>query len=723
MKQYTRDLIRPFLPLLAAVALQAQPTLEFSTFHGGDFGEAARAVAVDDDGNIYATGLSRDLEATPGALSAVSDSTFDVFVVKLDPSGSRVIYNAVFGGSGLDRGTSIAVDRDGAVYVGGVAFSADFPVTEGAAQPTFGGGTRDGFIAKLSADGSRLLYSTFFGGSALEDINALVLDDLGRAYVAGATASDDMPTTADAIAVARPSDSTAAFLARLSGSGDALEYSSYLGGSRGDEILALSWGPKGRLWAAGFTASADFPIPREAIQETHAGVQDAFVVGLRPSLDRIERGTYFGGGGDDRALALTANIDGVFIAGRTLSRDLPTTANAVQPPFDNGASVGDAFVARFDIDLGQALGVTYLGGSSEEEATGVAVDRVGNIYLTGWTGSPNFPSTADALQGSIAALDDVFLVRLEPDASALDYATFIGGSGGEQGLALALSDDGGAVTVGTTTSPGYPTTPGAPQPMLSSDREGGDAFITRFGFEIRPRLTARGIVNAASILPGTVAPGEIISIFGRGMGLAAGLGLQLDELGLVSKELGGTRVLINSDPAALTFASELQVNAVVTYAVSQSLVARLQVERDGVLSNPITLRTAATAPAIFTLLGSGRGAGAILNQDLTLNSPRSPAEREAIIILFATGEGTTDPAGVDGSVASPPFPRPLAEIRVFVGGFEAEVLYAGAAPGLVAGVLQINVRLPPGASVGPDTPIEFQAGSRQSQPDVTVAIR
>ncbi len=161
----------------------------------------------------------------------------------------------------------------------------------------------------------------------------------------------------------------------------------------------------------------------------------------------------------------------------------------------------------------------------------------------------------------------------------------------------------------------------------------------------------------------------------------------------------------------------------VTYAVSQSLVARLQVERDGVLSNPITLRTAATAPAIFTLLGSGRGAGAILNQDLTLNSPRSPAEREAIIILFATGEGTTDPAGVDGSVASPPFPRPLAEIRVFVGGFEAEVLYAGAAPGLVAGVLQINVRLPPGASVGPDTPIEFQAGSRQSQPDVTVAIR
>ena len=681
------------------------------------------AVAIDAQGNIYATGLSRDLAATPGALSAVTDSTFDVFVVKLDPTGSRVIYNAVFGGSGRDRGTSIAVDSDGAAYIGGVTFSADFPVTEGAAQTTFGGGSRDGFVAKLSADGSQLIYSTFFGGSSLEDINALVLDPLGQVCVAGASASDDMPTTADAIARARPSDSTAAFLARVSAVGDAFEYSSYLGGSRGDEILALSRGPRGRLWAAGFTASPDFPIPRGAIHETNAGAQDAFVVGLPADLDQIQLGTYFGGSGDDRALALTATVDGVFIAGRTLSRDLPTTANAFQPAFDNGASVGDAFVARFDLDLGQALAATYVGGSSEEEATGVAVDRVGNIYLTGWTGSPNFPSTADAYQGSVAALDDVFLLRLEPDASTLDYATFIGGSGGEQGLALALGDEGGAVTVGTTTSPEYPATPGAPQPMLSSDREGGDAFVTRFGFEIRPRLTARGIVNAASILPGTVAPGEIISIFGRGMGLAAGLGLQLDEQGLVSKELGRTRVLINGDPAALTFASDLQVNAIVTYAVAQALVARLQVERDDVLSNPITLRTAATSPAIFTLAGSGRGAGAILNQDLSLNSAARPAERGAIIILFATGEGATDPPGVDGKVAAPPFAGPLAEIRVFVGDVEAEVLYAGAAPGLVAGVLQVNVRVPTGASVGPDTLIEFRAGSRRSQPGVTVVTQ
>ena len=716
-------MIRLFLSLLTAGALQAQPSLEFSTFHGGDFGEAALAVAVDNEGAIYATGLSRDLQATPGAVSEVNGSTFDVFVVKLDPTGSRVIYNAVFGGSGRDRGTSIAVDRDGAVYVGGVAFSADFPVTAGAAQSTFGGGSRDGFIAKLSADGSQLVYSTFFGGSSLEDINALVLDDLGRAYVAGATASDDMPTTADAIAAARPSDSTAAFLARVSPTGDALEYSSYLGGSRGDEILALSWGPRGRLWAAGFTASSDFPIPRTAIQQTHAGVQDAFVLGLIPTLTEIQVGTYFGGSGDDRALALTTAIDGVFVAGRTLSRDLPTTASAIQPAFDNGASVGDAFVARFDIDLSETLAATYLGGSSEEEATGIAVDRVGNIYLTGWSGSPNFPLTADAFQGSIAALDDVFLVRLEPDASTLDYATFIGGAGGEQGLALAVGGAGAAIMVGTTTSPEFPTTPGAPQPTISSDREGGDAFVTRFDFEIRPRLTARGIVNAASILAGTVAPGEIFSIFGRGMGPAAGVGLQLDGQGLVSKELGGTRVLINGDPAALTFASDLQVNAVVTYAVAQALVARLQVERDGVLSNPITLRTAATAPAIFTLSGTGRDSGAILNQDLILNSSRDPAERGAIAILFATGEGATDPPGIDGRVSAAPLPRPLAEIRVFIGGIEAEVLYAGAAPGLVAGVLQINLRVPANAPVGAGVPIEFQAGVRRSQPGVTVAIR
>ena len=131
-------LVRLSVSLLIPSLLLAQTSLEFSTFHGGDFGDAAQAVAFDSEGNIYATGLSRDLQATPGALSDVRSTEFNVFVVKFDPTAFEVVFNAVFGGSGRDRGTSIAVDAEGAIYIGGVTFSEDFPTTEGAAQTTFG---------------------------------------------------------------------------------------------------------------------------------------------------------------------------------------------------------------------------------------------------------------------------------------------------------------------------------------------------------------------------------------------------------------------------------------------------------------------------------------------------------------------------------------------------------------------------------------------------------
>ncbi len=242
--------------------------------------------------------------------------------------------------------------------------------------------------------------------------------------------------------------------------------------------------------------------------------------------------------------------------------------------------------------------------------------------------------------------------------------------------------------------------------------------------DMPPQITASGVVNAASWVSGPVSPGEIVTLVGSGLGPATLTSFQLNEAGQVAITLAETQVLFDNIPAPLVYVQASQLSAIVPYAVAGTAEAKLQVEHQGNRSTAIGVRVAPSAPGIFTLDATGKGQGAILNQNYTLNSAANPAEKGSVVIVYATGEGETNPQVADGRLASAEeLPRPKLPVTVKIGGAEAEVLYAGAAPGLVVGLLQVNVRVPENAPSGNAVPVALTVGTASSQPGVTMAVK
>jgi uncharacterized protein (TIGR03437 family) len=246
---------------------------------------------------------------------------------------------------------------------------------------------------------------------------------------------------------------------------------------------------------------------------------------------------------------------------------------------------------------------------------------------------------------------------------------------------------------------------------------------TSYTLTIESPVSVIGVVNAASFLAGPIAAGTVISIFGAGMGPEAAEGLNLSASGLVETALVGTRVLFDGTPAPLIFVQARQINAVVPYAMAAKTSSQIQVEYNGILSAPLSVPVLSSAPAIFTLDSSGQGPAAILNEDMGLNSVSNPARPGSIVVLYATGAGQTDPPGIDGKLAAAPLPQPVLPVSVTIGGLLADLIYAGSAPGEIAGVLQVNVRVPASALPGPAVPVLLTIGNLTSQPGVTLALR
>ena len=236
----------------------------------------------------------------------------------------------------------------------------------------------------------------------------------------------------------------------------------------------------------------------------------------------------------------------------------------------------------------------------------------------------------------------------------------------------------------------------------------------------QPAVRAGGVVSAASFLPGPVAPGEIVSIFASGIGPDQGAGARLDRSGRVDNFLADTLVLFDGTRAPLFYVQASQINAQVPYAVAGKTSTVMQVVFKGVRTDPVTLSVAETAPAVFALAG-GTGQGAIFNQDWTPNSSSNPAPTGSIVVLYATGEGQTLPAGIDGKLAEVPFPEPLSPVSLMIGGFPAEVLFIDASPGF-AGLLQIIARVPTEVTPGSALLVSLTIGNASSQPGVTMAV-
>jgi uncharacterized protein (TIGR03437 family) len=240
------------------------------------------------------------------------------------------------------------------------------------------------------------------------------------------------------------------------------------------------------------------------------------------------------------------------------------------------------------------------------------------------------------------------------------------------------------------------------------------------GAQALPALTQ--VINAASGVTGSVSPGEIVSIFGTNLGPSSAAGLTLNAQGNVSTSLSGVTVTFNGTPAPLTYVSATQINCVVPYEVANATSATLTVTYNGVTSGATSLSIIATQPGIFTQNSSGAGAGAILEPNYSLVTPANPAPRGSTIIIYATGGGVTTPAGITGAVAGSTLLHTAANVNVTIGGVAATVSYAGSAPGLVEGVLQINAIVPTGISAGVQ-PILVTVGTSPAQNGVTVAVQ
>lgn len=388
----------------------------------------------------------------------------------IDPS---LVYSTYLGGTSFDSASGIAVDTSGNAYVTGWTTSTNFPTTPGAFQTMLNGSTFDIFVTVLNPTGTALIYSTYLGGTSADSATGIAVDTAGNAYVTGGTYSTDFPTTPGAYQTTFGGYYDA-YATELNPTGSALVYSTYLGGSDIDGGHGIAVDTSGNAYVAGDTDSANFPTTAGAFQITSSGSKDAFVTELNPTGSALVYSTYLGGSGLDYGDGVALDTSGnAYITGEAYSSDFPTTAGAFQTTY-NG--LGDGFVTELNSAGTGLLYSTYLGGSGSEHAVGVAVDTAGNAYITGYTTSTDFPTTAGAFQTTFDGLYDRFVTKLNPAGTGLLYSTYLGGSSGDYGGRIAVDTAGNAYVTGYTTSTDFPTTPGAFQTTFGEGST--DAFVS-----------------------------------------------------------------------------------------------------------------------------------------------------------------------------------------------------------------------------------------------------
>jgi len=489
------------------------PVLSYASYLGGSGDEtgSGTSIAVDTAGNAYVAGTTASINfpvteagyqkmfggESPGCTSSSGFACGDAFVTKINATGSALIYSTYLGGSSDDDAYGIALDSSGSAYISGYTASTDFPTTPGAFQTAFGGTTGgcnqgfpcgDAFVAKLNPAGSKLIYSTYLGGSDWDYSEGLAVDAFGNAYVTGDTGSANFPTTPGAFQTAYTAGNTCfgasggfracleAFVTKLNATGTGLLYSTFLGAFDSDDVgNDITVDDFGHAYVAGQTISTQFPTTPLAYQKTckldSSGIceTDIFVTKLNAAGTGLLYSTYLGGTGFDTSYALAVDGAGnAYLTGFTVSADFPTTLGAFQTSFGGSGPAfgGDAFVTKLDAAGSGLIYSTYLGGSDSEVGDGIKVDPLGNAYVTGWTFSTDFP-TANPLQVVNAGNSDLFVTKLNPAGSALVYSTYLGGSNLDQGTStIGIDGAGNAYVVGFTSSTDFPVTLRAFQPQF-----------------------------------------------------------------------------------------------------------------------------------------------------------------------------------------------------------------------------------------------------------------
>jgi hypothetical protein len=431
-----------------ALPLVIDPILSYSTYFGGNAGETAWAITVDTNGFIYVAGETFSTQfSTPGAYQTNyhgGSQAGDAFVAKFGNLGTNLIYFTYLGGSGNDRATAIAVDNSGNAYVTGYTDSADFPATgiSGLPSSTNISGTPnpklnnacpiDAFVAELNSGGSNLVYSAYLGGFGIDGGNGIAVDSSNNVYVTGFTYSTDFPTTANAL----------------------------------QKHLACPSPP---------------PPPYNTINA------NSFIAEIGPGGSSLVYSTYFGGANFDEGNGIAVdNSNCVYVTGFTASANFPNT-NAFQP-YLNGSM--DAFVAKFTPSCTNLIYSTFLGGVNSDVANSIAVDGLGNAYVTGWTTSTDFTNTVTGLTNLYNNLTNnyesivttnAFLTQIQWNGiiATVGYSALFGGSAMDIGYGVAVDSSGNAFVVGTTSSANFPTF-NTSDFLCATNSGGNDVFVIAF---------------------------------------------------------------------------------------------------------------------------------------------------------------------------------------------------------------------------------------------------
>lgn len=659
----------------AVVLVSAAYSADFTTYIGDANQYQVFAVATDAAGNTYVTG-SRLIQLPVGNPSS------DVFVTKLDAAGT-LVFTTTFGGKGMDQGYALAVDALGNIWAGGYTSSTNFPLHDSLDSSPEG----NGFLVKLAPDGT-VIYSSYFDGT----VQGLVTDARGNVYVTGTTDSSDFPVTpglpAGMVSSGGVYTISGAFVTRLDPTGSKIVYSALIAGtsvdcsggsscflrSRMTSGAGIALDAVGDAFIAGFTNTSDLPVT-----EGGAGY-GGFVAKIDASGNKLDYLTYldaggglsasYGPGASTDASAIAVDPAGnAYVTGSTTNPAFPATVGAYQTMLGSilgSAGPADAFAIKLD-STGKFLWATFLGGPGNDSANAIGVDGAGNVWLTGFNNA-GFPTTPS---GSTAGVGN-FLSELSPDGSKLLDSSELNAIVG-RGLAI---DPNGVLHVAGESGLVSTITPRQPP---------------------NPRIT--GIVNAATgEIAGRIAPGEVVSIYGFGIGPATAA-TAVPRGGKFPDSLAGVQVLVNGVAIPLLYVSASQINAEIPLPVSgaEDGSAIIRVVNPSTLLPGFPLRI---GESIFGIFSNPDGSLAAVNQDGSLNSEANPAKAGSYVSVWATGFNYSG-MPLDGSIATTAV-NWCGSCALLVGSLAEIVEYAGAAPGLIDGIMQINFIIPVASFTRPD---------------------
>jgi hypothetical protein len=604
------------------------PVLFYSTYLGGSMSDNAAGIAVDAFQNTYVIGTTDSPDfPTANAIIPVFPSTqgppfgnASVFIAKINRSGSALVFSTYLGGSAIDLGYGIAVDPAGNVYAAGQARSFDFPTfhpiqAQRSACCSPGSGS-SAFITKLNPTGSAFIYSTYLGGFGEDFATAIATDATGNAYITGFADSPllegcpscSFPTTPGVLQpnLGGPIGTTNAFVTKINPDGSALVFSTYLGGSGGfNQGNAIALDPAGNVYVTGNAASSDFPTAnavqpmQKSTNTISEGTHNAFVSKINPTGTAFIYSTYLGGSTNEFGNGISADRDGnAYVTGQTFSTDFPT----VKPLQSTLSGGSDAFLTKI-IPSGSAIAYsTFLGGSADDGASGVAVDALGDPYIAGFTGSTDFP-TLDSPQPDFGGgPNDAFVAQLNPTGSALVYSTYLGGSGDDNGSAIALDPLGNVHVAGTTTSTNFPTLHALQHGLGGAGAT--NAFVAKIGSTILARLNLSGVEffgGHSCIVEGQAATCGVHSV-----GWGGGHGSGHDPNGWVAFPGDGKAVWESN----VTFEGDIAFGK--TIQVSKGGRLELLLKGNKLLSEIVTEGTVKWPPSINGDIGCGRGVASVL---------------------------------------------------------------------------------------------------------------